>query len=269
MFDKVLVANRGEIAARIVAALRTHGIASVAVYSEADADAPHVRAADEAVCVGPPPVAQSYLDQDAILEAARSTGAQAIHPGYGLLSENAGFARRCAEAGVVFVGPTPEAIEAMGDKAKARETAAAAGVPVVPGSDGPIDDDLAAAALAERIGFPLLVKAAGGGGGIGMQVVKKADRLAKALQSCRDRGRSSFGNDAVYLEKFVEQPRHIEVQVLFDAHGHGVHLFERECSVQRRHQKVIEEAPSPFVEATPGLRAGLTEAALACARTIG
>ncbi len=269
MFDKVLVANRGEIAARIVAALRTHGVASVAVYSEADADAPHVRAADEAVCVGPPPVAQSYLDQDAILEAARATGAQAIHPGYGLLSENAGFARRCAEAGLVFVGPTPEAIEAMGDKAQARATAAAAGVPVVPGSDGPVDDDAAAATLADQIGYPVLVKAAGGGGGIGMQVVKKADRLAKALQSCRDRGRSSFGNDAVYLEKFVEQPRHIEVQVLFDAHGHGVHLFERDCSVQRRHQKVIEEAPSPFVEATPGLRAGLTEAALACARAIG
>ncbi len=268
MFDKVLVANRGEIAARIVAVLRARGIRSVAVYSEADADAPHVRGADEAMCVGPPPVAQSYLDQGAILEAATRTGAQAVHPGYGLLSENAGFARRCAGAGLTFVGPSPEAIDAMGDKAQARATAAAHGVPVVPGSDGPIED-ADAASLAEHLGYPVLVKAAGGGGGIGMQVVPRPEKLAKAVASCRDRGRSSFGNDAIYLEKYIERPRHIEVQILFDHHGHGVHLFERECTLQRRHQKVIEEAPSPFVARTPGLRAGLTEAALSAARAIG
>ncbi|MHC4837757.1 MAG: acetyl-CoA carboxylase biotin carboxylase subunit, partial [Planctomycetota bacterium] len=183
-------------------------------------------------------------------------------------SENAGFAARVAEMGVAWVGPSPEAITRMGDKVAAREAARAAGVPVVPGSEGPIGDDDAAAALAESIGYPVLVKAAGGGGGIGMAKVKKASKLAKALASCRDRGRSSFGNEAVYLEKFVEHPRHIEVQVLFDHHGHGVHLFERECTLQRRHQKVVEEAPSPFVAERPELRAGLTEAALACARAI-
>ncbi|MCA9543200.1 MAG: ATP-grasp domain-containing protein, partial [Myxococcales bacterium] len=269
MFEKVLIANRGEIAHRIAQVLRAHGVRSVAVYSEADAQAPHVKAADEAICIGPPPVAQSYLNQAKILEVARQTGAQAIHPGYGLLSENAGFARAVAEAGLVFVGPTPEAIEGMGDKAQARATAQAAGVPVVPGSDGPVTDDAHAAALAEAMGYPVLVKAAAGGGGIGMQQVKKAAKLKRALQSCRDRGASSFGNDAVYLEKYIESPRHIEVQVLFDHHGHGVHLFERECTLQRRHQKVVEEAPSPFVERTPGLREGLTQAALAAARAIG
>lgn len=268
MFKKVLIANRGEIACRIAEVLRAHGIASIAVHSEADADAPHVRAADEAALVGPPHVSQSYLNQDAILDAARRHGAEAIHPGYGLLSENAGFAARVAEMGVAWVGPSPEAITRMGDKVAAREAARAAGVPVVPGSEGPIGDDDAAAALAESIGYPVLVKAAGGGGGIGMAKVKKASKLAKALASCRDRGRSSFGNEAVYLEKFVEHPRHIEVQVLFDHHGHGVHLFERECTLQRRHQKVVEEAPSPFVAERPELRAGLTEAALACARAI-
>ena len=268
MFDKILIANRGEIAARIVTVCRARGIATVAVYSEADAGAPHVALADEAVCIGPPPVRESYLDQDAILAAAKKTGAQAIHPGYGLLSENAGFVRRCAEAGVVFIGPTAEQIDAMGDKAKARETAAAAGVPVVPGSDGPVDD-AEAAALAEQIGYPVLVKAAGGGGGIGMQLVKKASKLERALSSCRDRGASSFGNAEVYLEKFIESPRHIEVQVLFDTHGHGVHLFERECTLQRRHQKVIEEAPSPFVSRDPAMREGLCAAAMAAARAIG
>ena len=269
MFKKVLIANRGEIAHRIVHVLKSRGVASVAVYSEADAGTPHVKAADEAVIIGPAPVAQSYLNQDAILAAARETGAEAIHPGYGLLSENAGFARRCAEEGIVFIGPTAEVIEQMGDKVAARTTAAAAGVPVVPGSDGPIDDDDTAAALAEQIGYPVLVKAAGGGGGIGMALVKKPTKLARALASCRDRGASSFGNPTIYLEKFIEQPRHIEVQVLFDQHGHGIHLFERECSLQRRHQKVIEEAPSPFVSSTPGLREALCEAALAAARAIG
>ena len=268
MFSKVLIANRGEIACRVAAVLRQKGIRSVAVYSEADADAPHRYAADEAVAIGPPPVAESYLDQHAVLQAALRTDADAIHPGYGLLSENAEFAQRCADAGVVFVGPPASVIDAMGDKARARATAAAAGVPVVPGSDGPVADS-DAAAIAESVGYPVLVKAAAGGGGIGMAVVKKADKLERALASCRDRGRSSFGDDAVYIEKLVEQPRHIEVQVLFDHHGHGVHLFERECTLQRRHQKVIEEAPSPFVTVSPGLRAGLTSAALAAATAIG
>jgi acetyl-CoA carboxylase biotin carboxylase subunit len=268
-FRKVLIANRGEIACRIATVLRQRGIASVAVCSEADANARHVRLADEHVLIGPPPVAQSYLNQDAILEAARATGAEAIHPGYGLLSENIGFARRVAEAGLVFIGPTPEAIEAMGDKARARETARLAGCPVVPGSDGPVEDDDEAARIAEALGYPVLVKAAGGGGGIGMAIVEQPDKLARALTSCRDRGRSSFGNAAVYLEKYIERPRHIEVQVLFDHFGHGVHLFERECSVQRRHQKVIEEAPSPFVVAHPEMREGLTRAALAAASAIG
>ncbi|MEZ4434471.1 MAG: acetyl-CoA carboxylase biotin carboxylase subunit [bacterium] len=269
MFDKILVANRGEIAARIVTVCRRRGIKTVAVHSEADASAPHVALADEAICIGPPPVRQSYLDQDAILAAAHKTGAQAIHPGYGLLSENAAFARRCDDAGLVFIGPGPDAIDAMGDKARARATAAAAGVPVVPGSDGPVDDDAVAAAIAERIGYPVLVKAAGGGGGIGMQLVQKPGKLDRALASCRDRGASSFGNAAVYLEKYIESPRHIEVQILFDRHGHGVHLFERECTLQRRHQKVIEEAPSPFISKNPALRDGLCEAALAAGRAIG
>lgn len=269
MFKKVLIANRGEIAHRIGQVLRGRGIASVAVYSEADAGIPHVTGADEAVLIGPPPVAQSYLNQDAIIAAAHQTGAEAIHPGYGLLSENSGFARRCADEGLVFIGPTAEVIDQMGDKVAARTTAAAAGVPVVPGSDGPVEDDVTAAAVAEEIGYPVLVKAAGGGGGIGMALVKKPNKLARALESCRDRGASSFGNPTIYLEKFIEQPRHIEVQVLFDHHGHGVHLFERECSLQRRHQKVIEEAPSPFVSKTPGLREALCEAALAAGRAIG
>ena len=268
MFRKVLIANRGEIAARIAAVLRGRGITSVAVYSEADADAPHRRAADESVCIGPAPVRDSYLDQNAVLDAARRTGAEAIHPGYGLLSENAGFARRCAEAGVVFVGPRPETIDAMGDKAAARRAAVEADVPVVPGSEGPVDDD-EAAEIAESLGYPILVKAAGGGGGIGMTAVKKAGKLVRALQSCRDRGESSFGNPAICLEKLIESPRHIEVQILFDQHGHGVHLFERECTIQRRHQKVVEEAPSPFVTAHPELRASITDAAVRLARSIG
>ncbi len=268
MFDKILIANRGEIAARIIQVLKDRGIGTVAVYSDADADAPHVALADEAVRIGPAPVRESYLNQDAILDAAHGSGAQAIHPGYGLLSENAGFARRCADAGPVFIGPGPAAIEAMGDKAQARATAKAAGVPVVPGSDGPVDD-AEAAAIAERIGYPVLVKAAGGGGGIGMQLVKKPGKLERALASCRDRGASSFGNPAVYIEKYIESPRHIEVQVLFDQHGHGVHLFERECTLQRRHQKVVEEAPSPFIEAYAHLREALCGSAVAAARAIG
>jgi acetyl-CoA carboxylase biotin carboxylase subunit len=268
MFKTVLIANRGEIAVRIAEVLRSRGIRSVAVYSEADAEAPHVKAADVAVAIGPASVRESYLQQARIIEAAKTHGAEAIHPGYGLLSENAGFARACAEAGIAFIGPTPEVIDRMGDKAVARATAEAAGVPVVPGSDGPIEDD-EAEALAEQIGYPVLIKAAAGGGGIGMQVVKKASKLKKALQSCRDRGASSFGNPAVYMEKYIESPRHIEMQVLFDHHGHGVHLFERECTLQRRHQKVVEEAPSAFVQARPALRDALYADAIRAAASIG
>ncbi|MBU0551451.1 ATP-grasp domain-containing protein [Myxococcota bacterium] len=268
MFKKVLIANRGEIACRIAAVLRREGIASVAVYSEADAAAPHRAAADEAVLIGGAHVTQSYLKGEAIIKAALATGAEAVHPGYGLLSENAHFARRVAAAGLTWIGPKPEVIEQMGDKARARERVAAAGVPVVPGSDGPVSD-ADAPALAARLGYPVLVKAAAGGGGIGMVVVNKPERLGQALQSCRDRGQSSFGDATVYLEKLIEAPRHVEVQVLFDQHGHGVHLFERECTLQRRHQKVIEEAPSPFITAHPALRAGLTEAALKAARAVG
>ena len=267
-FDTVLIANRGEIAVRIADVLRSRGIRSVAVYSEADAEAPHVKAADVAVPIGASPVRESYLVHERILAAAMAHGAQAIHPGYGLLSENADFARACAEAGVVFIGPSPEVIDKMGDKAVARATAEAAGVPVVPGSDGPVED-ADAEALAERIGYPVLVKAAAGGGGIGMQVVSKASKLAKALQSCRDRGASSFGNPSIYLEKYIESPRHIEMQVLFDHHGHGVHLFERECTLQRRHQKVVEEAPSAFVQARPALRDALYADAVRAAASIG
>ena len=268
MFETVLVANRGEIAARIITVLKARGIRSVAIYSDADEDAEHVRRADEAYRVGPPPVGQSYLNQDAILEAVKTSDAQAIHPGYGLLSENANFARRCEDAGVCFIGPSADTIDDMGDKVRARMMAQQAHVPIVPGSDGPITDDDAAAELAE-IGYPVLVKAAGGGGGIGMALVKKAAKLQRALTSCRDRGTSSFGNPAIYLEKFIESPRHTEVQVLFDNHGHGIHLFERECSLQRRHQKVIEEAPSPFLATRPAVRDAMCDAAVRLASAVG
>ncbi|MBV70348.1 MAG: biotin carboxylase [Myxococcales bacterium] len=269
MFETVLVANRGEIAARIVDVLRQNEIKSIAIYSEADAESPHVKRADKAICIGPAPVGQSYLNQDAIIQVAIAESVDAIHPGYGLLSENAGFARRCEDAGIRFIGPTSEVIEAMGDKVIARESAERAGVPVVPGSKGPITDIDAAHAIAEQIGYPVLVKAAGGGGGIGMALVKRASKLPRAIESCRDRGESSFGNASVYLEKYIESPRHIEVQVLFDQHGHGIHLFERECTLQRRHQKVIEEAPSPFVSTQNGLRDALCSAALKAAHAIG
>ena len=231
MFQTVLVANRGEIAVRIIEVLKERGIRSVAVYSEADEQAPHVQHADVAVCIGPAPVAQSYLNQDAIISAAQAHSADAIHPGYGLLSENAQFARRCETAGIRFIGPTPEIIESMGDKVVARETASAAGVPVVPGSDGPITDLDTAAEIAEKIGYPVLVKAAGGGGGIGMALVKKPGKLARAIESCQDRGRNSFGNEAVYIEKFIESPRHIEVQVLFTTWSRNPSLSENaRCS---------------------------------------
>jgi acetyl-CoA carboxylase biotin carboxylase subunit len=266
MFQKVLVANRGEIAARIIKTCKRMGIATVAIYSDADAGAPHVALADEAVRVGEAHVTKSYLDVAAVVGALEQTGADAVHPGYGLLSENAEFVAAVEAAGATFIGPSPEVMALMGDKARARSFAAAAGVPVVPGTPGPVTTDEEALAFAAEAGYPILVKASGGGGGIGMKLVKKEKKLLKAIEECRRRGESSFGNPDVYLEKYIVEPRHIEVQILADTHGNTLHLFERECSVQRRHQKVIEEAPSPLVERTEGMRERITGAAVALAQ---
>ncbi|MBI1878179.1 MAG: acetyl-CoA carboxylase biotin carboxylase subunit, partial [Chloroflexi bacterium] len=249
MFDKILIANRGEIALRVIRACRALGISPVAVYSEADAQARHVAEADEAVLIGPPPAPASYLNVEAILDAARKTGAQAIHPGYGFLSENAEFARRCAEAGLVFIGPPAEVIQKMGDKVEARRLMAAAGVPIVPGTPGYLNSHPGEwAALAESVGYPLLIKAAAGGGGIGMILVAGPEKLAAGLFQAQHRAQQAFGNPLLYLERYITQPKHIEVQLLGDRHGQLIHLFERECSVQRRHQKVLEESPSPALD---------------------
>ncbi|MDI1449202.1 biotin carboxylase N-terminal domain-containing protein [Polyangium sp. 6x1] len=247
MFEKILIANRGEIACRVARTCKRLGIPVVAVYSDADANAPHVRMADEAVRIGPPPVKDSYLSIDAVLAAAKQTGARAIHPGYGLLSEKEAFCRAVNDAGIVFIGPRPEALDAFGDKIKAREVAKRVGVSPPPGTDGPIraDDVELATREAERIGLPILVKAAGGGGGIGMQIVEDIGKLPRALTACSDRGKSAFGDARVYLERYMRAPKHIEVQILADTHGNVVALGERECSVQRRHQKIVEETPSP------------------------
>jgi acetyl-CoA/propionyl-CoA carboxylase biotin carboxyl carrier protein len=267
LFDTVLVANRGEIAVRVMRTLRDLGIRSVAVYSDADARALHTRSADIAVRIGPAPARESYLSVDAIIRAALDTGAQAIHPGYGFLSENPALARACAEHGIVFIGPPAEAIEAMGDKIAAKATVSAAGVSVVPGSDGAgLDDDALAAAAAE-VGFPVMLKPSAGGGGKGMRLVERADDLAEAIASARREARSSFGDDTLLLERFVTNPRHIEIQVLADTHGNVVHLGERECSLQRRHQKIIEEAPSPLL--TPEVRAAMGQQAVDAARACG
>jgi acetyl-CoA carboxylase biotin carboxylase subunit/3-methylcrotonyl-CoA carboxylase alpha subunit len=247
VLDKILIANRGEIACRVIRTCKRLGLDTVAVYSDADKDAPHVQMAGEAVRIGPPPVKDSYLNIPEILLAATRTGARAIHPGYGLLSEKAEFAEAVRAEGLVFVGPTPEVLSAFGDKIKARAVARAAGVEPPPGTEGPIDpaDMDAVTREAERIGYPLLVKAAGGGGGIGMQIVDDPSKLARAITACSDRGRSAFADPRVYMEKYVKNPKHIEVQILCDEEGHGVALGERECSTQRRHQKIIEETPSP------------------------
>ncbi len=267
MFKKVLVANRGEIALRVIRACQELGVKTVAVYSEADAHAPHVREADEAVLVGPPPSSQSYLLGENLIAVAKRVGAEAIHPGYGFLSERAWFARAVREAGLVFIGPPAEAIEAMGSKTAARQLAIAAGVPVVPGNTEGVKDADEALGIAETYGFPVLLKAAAGGGGKGMRVVRTREELAAALDSARREAKNAFGDDAVYLEKYIEGPRHVEIQVLADSHGTCVHLGERECSVQRRHQKMIEEAPS--VAVSPELRARMGATAVAAARAAG
>lgn len=266
MFKKILVANRGEIAVRVIRACREMGIASVAVYSDADRRALHVRLADEAVCIGPAPAAQSYLSIDAILQAARETGAEAIHPGYGFLSENEGFARAVEQAGLVFIGPSPEAIEAMGDKGRARERVQASGVPVVPGYQGR-DDEQILVEQAGLIGYPLLAKAAAGGGGKGMRVVESAGELRDSLAAARREALHAFGDQRLILERYIPRARHIEFQVLADSNGKTLHLFERECSVQRRHQKIIEETPSPFLD--PEMRSRMGAAAVAAAQAVG
>jgi 3-methylcrotonyl-CoA carboxylase alpha subunit len=263
--DKILVANRGEIALRVMRTCRAMGIATVAVYSDADADAPFVRFADEAVRIGAPPARESYLVIPSLLEAARRTGANAIHPGYGFLSENAQFAEAVADAGLVFIGPPARVIRALGSKQAAKRLAQRAGVPVVPGYHG--DDQSRLIDEARGIGFPLLVKASGGGGGKGMRVVRSAAELADAIERARSEAKSAFGDDTLLLERYVERPRHVEIQILGDAHGNVVHLWERECSVQRRHQKIIEEAPSPALD--PQRRAAMGEAAVALGREVG
>jgi acetyl-CoA carboxylase biotin carboxylase subunit len=256
MFDKVLIANRGEIALRINRACKEMGIETVAIHSTADADAMHVRLADESVCVGPPPAAQSYLNIPAIISACEITGAGAIHPGYGFLAENARFAEIVREHEITFIGPEPEHIRLMGDKIAAKQAVKDLGIPTVPGSDGAVESDLEAVKIANQIGYPVLIKAAAGGGGRGMKVARAAGDLPMALATARAEAKASFGDDAVYLEKYLERPRHIEIQVIADSHGKVLHLGERDCSLQRRHQKLWEEAPSPALNLESRARIG-------------
>jgi acetyl-CoA carboxylase biotin carboxylase subunit len=258
MFEKVLIANRGEIALRIHRACRELGIATVAVHSTADADAMHVRLANESVCIGPPPARESYLNVPAILTAATITGADAIHPGYGFLSENADFAAMVEEHGLVFIGPSPEHIRMMGDKVVAKQTARALGIPCVPGSDGPVGDLESAIAAAEQIGYPVLIKAAAGGGGRGMKVAASRLVLEEAFRTARGEAEAAFGDGRVYMEKYLGHPRHIEIQVIGDSHGNVVHLGERDCSLQRKHQKLVEESPSPALNASQRQQIGET-----------
>ncbi|WP_448809603.1 acetyl/propionyl/methylcrotonyl-CoA carboxylase subunit alpha [Agromyces bauzanensis] len=266
-FERVLVANRGEIAVRVIRTLKRLGIHSIAVHSDADADAPHVRLADEAVRIGPAPAVESYLDPARIVAAAIATGAEAVHPGYGFLSEHAGFARACRDAGIVFIGPGDEALEVMGDKIRAKLHVAASGVPIVPGVADPGLDDDALVAAGEAVGFPLLVKPSAGGGGKGMQVARDSAELTAAIPAARRIATAAFGDDTLLLERLIERPRHIEVQVLADSAGHVIHLGERECSLQRRHQKVVEEAPSPLLD--PVTRERIGRAACDAARSVG
>ncbi|HUR91467.1 MAG TPA: acetyl-CoA carboxylase biotin carboxylase subunit [Gemmatimonadaceae bacterium] len=267
MFDKVLVANRGEIALRIIRACRELGVASVAVYSDADAGAPHVQAADEAVNLGPAPSSESYLVGDRIIEAAKRTGAQAVHPGYGFLAEREWFARAVIDAGLVFIGPPPAAIAAMGSKTAARSLAVESSVPVVPGTAGALSNAVEARKAAEEFGYPVLLKASAGGGGKGMRVVRESGELEAAFGAAAREAKAAFGDDAVYLEKYISRPRHVEIQILADSHGTVLSLGERECSLQRRHQKMVEEAPS--VAVSPELRRAMGETAVRVARAAG
>ena len=267
MFKKILIANRGEIALRIIRTCREMGIKTVAVYSTADRESLHVRFADESVCIGPPTSKQSYLNVKSIISAAEVTGADAIHPGYGFLSENAEFSRICAEYGIKFIGATADQINQMGDKATAKATMRAAGVPVIPGSDGLLESVEVGKVLAAEMGYPVIVKATAGGGGRGMRVINNASEFQKAWDDARQESGAAFGNDALYLEKFVEEPRHIEVQIVGDQFGRVCHLSERDCSIQRRHQKLVEETPSPII--TPELREEMGAAAIKGASSIG
>ena len=267
MFDKILIANRGEIALRVHRACQEMGIRTVAVHSEADTEAMHVKLADESVCIGPPPAGRSYLNVPAIMAAAEVTGAQAIHPGYGFLSENARFAEIVEAHGLTFIGPKPETIRLMGDKITAKKAAAEAGIPVVPGSDGAVEDMNEARRIAKSIGFPVLIKAASGGGGRGMKVAEDEASLENALQTASTEAKAAFGDGAVYIEKYLGQPRHIEIQVLADEHGKVIHLGERDCSLQRRHQKILEEAPSPAL--SPEERARIGETVAKAVQAIG
>lgn len=267
MFKKVLIANRGEIARRIIRTCKRLNVQTVAVYSEADAASLHVKDSDEAYCVGKPPVAQSYLNIDRILEIAQESGADAVHPGYGLLSENADFAKRCTEAGLTFIGPSAEVIASMGSKLEARKTMKAAGVPIVEGVETPIANVEEAVAIAARLGYPVMLKASAGGGGIGMQLVENSEELAKAFEGNQKRAQSFFGDGTMYMERFIANPHHVEVQIIADHHGNVVPLFERECSIQRRNQKVVEEAPSPFI--SDETRERMLEASVKAAKHIG
>ncbi len=266
MFKKILIANRGEIACRVITTARKLGIATVAVYSDADRDARHVALADEAVRLGPPPSRESYLLADRIIAACLATGAQAVHPGYGFLSENEDFARRVEEAGIVFIGPKHHSIAAMGDKIASKKLALAAQVNTIPGWNAAIESPERAVEIAREIGYPVMIKASAGGGGKGLRVAYTDQEAFEGFSSCRNEAKASFGDDRIFIEKFVESPRHIEIQVLGDAHGNVVYLHERECSIQRRHQKVIEEAPSPFIsEAT---RKAMGEQAVQLAKAV-
>ena len=266
MFDKILIANRGEIACRVATTARRLGIRTVAVYSDADAGSRHVAFCDEALRIGPAPARESYLRGERVIEAAKASGAQAIHPGYGFLSENEGFATACAKAGLVFIGPPPKAIHAMGSKSEAKSLMERAKVPLVPGYHGVHQDANFLLVEANRTGYPLLIKASAGGGGKGMRVVRAAAEFGEALASCKREAASSFGDDRVLIERYLDRPRHVEIQVFADTHGNCVYLFERDCSVQRRHQKVIEEAPAPGM--TPERRRKMGEAAVAAARAV-
>ncbi len=267
MFNKVLIANRGEIARRIIRTCRRLNIHTVAIYSEADAESLHVKDADEAYCVGKPPVAQSYLNIERILEIALENGVEAVHPGYGLLSEHAEFAKRCEEEGLIFIGPSADVIASMGSKLEARKTMKAAGVPIVEGVETSVKDAEEATEIAERLGYPIMLKASAGGGGIGMQLVENAEELAKAFEGNQKRAQSFFGDGTMYMERFIANPHHVEVQIIADHQGNVVPLFERECSIQRRNQKVVEEAPSPFI--SQETRDKMLEASVKAAKHIG